>query len=92
MASIDACRLQLKASRQRIDQLDRAIVRLLNERAKEATRLGSLKRDLNLSLRCRPREIAVFKNIQEANLGPLTNEDVVRIYRRVVASMCALQE
>lgn len=92
MASIRMARMQMASSRRRIDQLDRAIVRLLNERAKEAALVGSLKRDLGLPVCCRERETAVLRNIEEANPGPLTNEGLLNIYRRVLASMRALQE
>jgi hypothetical protein len=37
MAGIGMVRVQLASSRRRIDQLVRAIIRLLNERAREAT-------------------------------------------------------
>jgi chorismate mutase len=83
--------MQLANSRRRIDQLDRAIVRLLNERAREAALVGSLKRDLKLPVRCRERETAVFGNIVQSNLGPLTGEWLTRIYRQVIRSMRGLQ-
>lgn len=69
MAGIAGTQMQLENARRRIDVLDRAIVRLLNERAKEAAPIGSLKRELHLPLRCRERENAVFQNVKKANKG-----------------------
>lgn len=92
MAGSVKARIQLANARQRIDLLDRAIVRLLNERAKEAACVGSLKRELGLPLRCRDRENAVLQNVEDANGGPLTTEGFASIYRRVLTSMRVLQE
>jgi chorismate mutase len=91
MATIASARMQLARSRRRIDQLDRAIVRLLNERAREAALAGSFKRDLKLPVYCREREATVFGNIKQANSGPLTEEALTRIYRQIVRSMRGVQ-
>ncbi len=91
MVGIATARLQLAASRRRIDRLDREIVWLLNERAKAAVDVGIAKRDLALPVSCPEREAAVLRNIKQANLGPLADEQLARIYRQVTRSMHGLQ-
>ena len=91
MAGIATARLRLTAARRRIDRLDREIVWLLNERAKTAVDVGIAKRDLVLPVRCPEREDEVLSNIRQANLGPLPDEQLARIYRPVTRFMHGLQ-
>jgi chorismate mutase/prephenate dehydratase len=91
MAGVATAHLQLTAARRRIDRLDHEIVWLLNERAKTVVDAGIAKRDLVLPVRCPGREAEVLRNIEQANLGPLTDEQLARIYRQVTRSMRGLQ-
>lgn len=91
MAGIATAPVQLVAARRRIDRLDHEIVWLLNERAKAAVDAGIAKRDLALPICCPEREAAVLSNIRQANLGPLTDEQLARIYREVTRTMYCLQ-
>jgi chorismate mutase/prephenate dehydratase len=84
--------MQLASSRRRIDRLDREIVRLLNERARESVLVGSLKRNLRLPVRCRERETAVFGNVEQTNAGPLADEELTRIFRQIIRCMRDLQK
>jgi chorismate mutase len=92
MANMEKDKQLVAHTRQRIDELDRAIVRLLNQRAENAALVGSLKQNLDLPVLSRAREKAVLKNIAAANHGPLTDVQLLGIYKRVLRSMRAIQQ
>ena len=78
--------------RKKIDELDRKLVELLSERARAAVEIGRLKRDTSLPIYEPDRERTVFSNVQEANRGPLTGRDLVRIYERIMDVMRNVQK
>ncbi len=79
--------------RAQIDELDRTIVRLLNERARLALEAGRLKaaqgRD---GVRDPEREREVLLRVAMANEGPLPQADLVDVYRRLIDALVALEE
>ena len=78
--------------RKKIDELDRRLVDLLSERARAAQEIGRLKRDTNLPIYEPDRERAVFSNVQALNEGPLPNQEVVRIFERIMDVMRNIQK
>jgi len=78
--------------RKKIDELDRKLVALLNDRARAAVEIGKLKRETNLPVYEPDRERIVFANVQEANRGPLPSRDLVRIYERIIDVMRNIQK
>ncbi len=78
--------------RKKIDELDRKLVALLNDRARAAVEIGKLKRETNLPVYEPNRERVVFANVQEANRGPLPSRDLVRIYERIIDVMRNIQK
>ncbi len=67
-----------------IDDIDREIVRLLNARARIASKLGALKRAAGAPL-CDPtREMEVMKQVDEWNQGPLDARALARLFRRII--------
>ena len=84
----------LAAVRGRIDSVDRAIQRLLNERAHLAQRVGQTKsRDGGSAEFYRPeREAQVLRAVRERNRGPLRDEEVVRLFREIMSACLAQQE
>ena len=70
--------------RSEIDEVDAELLRLLNIRARLAIKVGSLKRSAGLPLRDLEREQFVLERLQEANNGPLDQEAVVRLFRRII--------
>ena len=77
--------------RNEIDELDRQIVALLNQRAECVLNLAPLKRRRQLDILDRGREDAVMRNLCDANSGPLPPEAVESIFRAVMAAMRELQ-
>ena len=53
----------------KIDELDRRLVELLNERAQAAHEIGKLKRNTSMPIYEPEREKKIFENVQRANHG-----------------------
>ncbi len=84
---------ELEALRARIDELDRAIVERLNERARLALEAGRLKAAAGRDgVRDPEREREVLLRVAMANEGPLPQADLVEIYRLVIEAVVALEE
>ena len=77
--------------RRKIDELDRQLVRLINERAHCAEEIGKLKRNSSLPIYEPDRERIIFENIQRDNHGPLTEVQLRQIYERLVDVMRQIQ-
>jgi chorismate mutase/prephenate dehydratase len=83
---------ELTRLRQEIDELDRRIVGLLNERAELARAVGHEKAALGRrAIRDRDREREVLLRVSIGNEGPMSQADLLTIFRRVIASARALE-
>jgi chorismate mutase-like protein len=78
--------------RRKIDEIDRRVVDLLNQRARAAHEIGKLKRDAGLPIYEPDREQTVINNAQQANKGPLPDRDLRRIYERIMDIMRQIQQ
>jgi chorismate mutase-like protein len=78
--------------RRKIDELDRKLVELLNQRAQAAHEIGKLKRGAGMPIYEPDREQAVFANARKANQGPLPDRDLMRIYERIMDIMRQIQQ
>lgn len=78
--------------RKKIDELDRKLVELLNQRAAAAIGIGYLKRDTDLPIYEPEREREVIANVQKINGGPLGERDLAQIYERIMDVMRGLQK
>ncbi len=70
--------------RRRIDEIDRELVALLNERAVCAEAIGAIKRLAGLPIYMPVREKAVIANVVGHNSGPLPDEAIRRLYERII--------
>lgn len=70
--------------RRRIDDIDRKLVELLNERSKCALEIGKLKQQANLPLYQPDREKEVLENAESNNTGPLTDAAIRRLFERII--------
>lgn len=75
----------------RIDDLDRQLVELLNERARAAQSIGRLKRHTSMPIYEPDRERIVFQNVARYNRGPLREQDLEIIYQALIAVMREIQ-
>jgi chorismate mutase len=78
--------------RKKIDELDRKLAALLNERAAAAVEIGRLKRHTSLPIYEPDRERAVIENVQRSNTGPLAERDLAQIYERIMDVMRSIQK
>jgi len=77
--------------RLKIDELDRQLVRLINERAHCAQEIGKLKRNSSIPIYEPDRERIIFDNIAHANGGPLSQVQLRQVYERLVDVMRQIQ-
>ncbi len=85
-------RQRLEEFRVTIDDLDRRIVELLNERTRVVEDIGRVKRQAQLPIYEPRREDQVYDNISRASAdGPLTKEAVRRIFERIIDEMRMVQ-
>src|SRR5262245_62049246 len=70
--------------RRKIDDLDRKLVELLNERSRCALEIGKLKQQQHLPLYQPEREKEVLENAERNNLGPLSNAAIRRLFERII--------
>jgi chorismate mutase-like protein len=87
----DEARARLEEYRVRIDDVDRRLVDLLNERTRVVEDIGRVKRSAELPIYEPKREDQVFANVVDANQGPLTPEAVRRIFERIIDEMRTIQ-
>ena len=87
----DEGRARLDEFRLLIDDVDRRIVALLNERTRTVEEIGRVKRAASLPIYEPKREDQVFANITDANQGPLTPGAVKRIFERIIDEMRTIQ-
>jgi chorismate mutase len=78
--------------RKKIDEIDRKLVELLNQRAQAAHEIGRLKRNTNMPIYEPDRERIVFDNVKEVNQGPLPGRDLAQIYERIMDVMRKIQK
>ncbi|HVU31822.1 MAG TPA: prephenate dehydratase [Opitutaceae bacterium] len=84
--------MDLEPIRQKIDQLDRQLVELLNERLSLAAEIGKVKRSQGGQIYVAEREDAVMRKVTAQNEGPIKNEALRAIYREIMSAAIALEK
>ena len=84
----------LAGVRAEIDGIDAELLRLLNQRARCAQKVGAIKAEHGEAGHIyRPeREAQVLRRLQEANPGPLPGENITFFFREVMSACLALEE
>ena len=70
--------------RRRIDEIDKKLVDLLNDRSRCALEIGKLKQSANVPLYQPERENEVLANAERENPGPLTDAAIRRLFERII--------
>lgn len=89
--TIEEARAKLGEYRVLIDEIDRRMIDLLNERTRVVENIGRVKRHADLPIYEPKREEQVFANIAGHNQGPMTPEAVKRIFERIIDEMRTIQ-
>jgi chorismate mutase-like protein len=87
----EQARAKLEEYRVAIDEIDRRLVALLNERTGVVECIGRVKVEAQLPVYEPRREDQVFANIASANQGPISHEAVRRIFERIIDEMRGIQ-
>jgi chorismate mutase/prephenate dehydratase len=77
--------------RKRIDEIDRKLVELLNERAGVVIEIGKLKSQTGSPVYAPDREKEVFERVTEANKGPLPDKCLQAIWRELMSGSFVLE-
>ena len=83
---------RLAPLRQRIDELDRQVIDLLNQRAKVVVEIGHVKRTGNAPIYAPDREQAVLEQVRRHNRGPLPDSCLEAIWRELMSGSFALEK
>ena len=83
----------LEELRRKIDEIDRDLVNLMNERAKVVIEIGNLKRNNQVAspIYAPDRERAVLDRVKSLNKGPLPDRCLVALYRELMSGSFYLE-
>lgn len=81
----------LSKLRQRIDQIDEELIRLINERAQAAAEIGRIKRASGEPTYVPAREREVLDRAVSLNSGPLSDRTIRAIYRELMSGSFTLE-
>jgi chorismate mutase len=70
--------------RRRMDDIDKKLVELLNERSQCALEVGKLKQAAGMPIYQPSRENEVLANAARNNKGPLSNAAIRRLFERII--------
>ena len=85
---------KLEELREKIDSLDKDILKIISERGQIAQEIAKVKTDSSEPHNFyRPeREAQILRKIIENNKGPLSEEEMVRLFREIMSACLALEQ
>ncbi len=82
----------LRNLRKRIDEIDKQILELLNKRGEIAIQISELKQENSFNIYDPAREREIERNIKRINLGPLSTNSVLSVFREIISGCRSLQK
>jgi chorismate mutase-like protein len=70
--------------RRRMDEIDKRLVDLLNERSQCALEIGRIKQEQGIPIYQPARENEVLSNAEGNNKGPLSHAAIRRLFERII--------
>jgi len=70
--------------RKEINRLDSELLRIFNQRASLALKIGEIKKQHDIPVYDPEREKRIFEAMSNANPGPLENDAITRLFERVI--------
>jgi len=83
---------KLAGLRKKINEIDKKIITLLNDRAWAARHIGKIKKEAGVSVYTPEREVEIYENIIKENKGPLPNKALFAVYREVMSGSLGLEK
>jgi chorismate mutase len=77
--------------RKRIDEIDRLLLTLLNERAKYALEIGRIKKISGIPVQDANREKEIYARLREMNEGPFSDEAVENLFGCLISESRRLE-
>tara|TARA_B100000749_G_C18006826_1_gene293584 strand:- start:61 stop:369 length:309 start_codon:yes stop_codon:yes gene_type:complete len=77
--------------RKKIDEIDRRLLELLNERSHCAIKIGTIKKSRNLPALSPKREEDILDRMTKANCGPLENDSIQRLFEAIINETRAVE-
>ena len=74
----------MEEMREKINDVDNAILELLNKRAEYVREVGNWKKENQKKVYDEKREDSIIARLQEMNEGPLHNDSLERIFRNII--------
>ncbi len=74
----------IETFRDRIDEIDQQLLRMLNVRAALSIEVGRLKQEAGLPSYSEPRERAILSAVAQANVGPLSPDAVTALFQAII--------
>jgi chorismate mutase / prephenate dehydratase len=83
----------LESLRKKIDEIDSLLIESISERARCAQHVAEVKEAQGDKAYYKPeREAQVLRRVMEMNQGPLSNEDMARLFRQIMSACLALEQ
>ncbi|NPB06321.1 MAG: prephenate dehydratase [Aquificae bacterium] len=87
---------EISVLRQAIDRVDEEILRLLNERARLAKRIGEIKKEKGLPVHVPEREREIFEKLLKLNRekygGVFPEEALLHVFREIISACLSLEK
>ena len=83
---------RIKLIRDKIDRIDEKIIELLKTRMLTAREMGSLKKELNITVEDQHREKEIIDRLTRSAGGTLSEEQLIRIFKAVFHSAKQVQK
>ncbi len=82
----------LEELRNKIDEIDKKIVDLLNKRGNLAIKIGHIKSVNNINYYFPVRESEIYENAASYNKGPLKSDHLKNIFREILSACISIQK
>jgi chorismate mutase len=76
--------MTIEEIRNGIDRFDDELLRIFNQRAALALKIGEIKKKSGLPVYDPDREKNIFQRMKQENPGPLDDQAIVRLFERVI--------
>ncbi len=82
---------EIENLRQKIDSIEDSLISILNERAKYVLEIGKIKKAQGLPIADSKREEIILKRVAEKNPGPVSNEFMVDVFKKIIDESIKLE-